>query len=49
MLLLSWFFWPTPAVALVGAVFLPVALNAGLPAIGVAEFLRDALIEFTKK
>ena len=40
MLLLSWFFWPTPAVALVGAVFLPVALNAGLPAIGVAVALN---------
>ncbi|WP_330372514.1 hypothetical protein [Metaclostridioides mangenotii] len=23
MLILSWFFWPTPAVALVGAIFLP--------------------------
>lgn len=40
MLLLSWFFWPTPAVALVGAIFLPVAINAGLPAIGVAIALN---------
>lgn len=40
MLILSWFFWPTPAVALVGAIFLPVAINAGLPAIGVAVALN---------
>ncbi|WP_099191214.1 hypothetical protein [Tepidibacter mesophilus] len=36
MLILSWFFWPSPATALVGAIFLPIALEAGLPAIGVA-------------
>ncbi|MGM9533144.1 hypothetical protein [Intestinibacter sp.] len=40
MMLLSWFFWPTPAVALVGAIFLPVAMEAGLPAIGVAMALN---------
>ena len=40
MLVLSWFFWPTPAVALVGAVFLPVAMRAGLPEIGVAVALN---------
>ena len=40
MLILSWFFWPTPAVALVGAIFLPVAIRAGLPAIGVAVALN---------
>ncbi|MDR1773908.1 MAG: hypothetical protein LBR30_03410 [Clostridioides sp.] len=40
MLILSWFFWPTPAVALVGAIFLPVAKRAGLPAIGVAVALN---------
>lgn len=40
MMLLSWFFWPTPAVALVGAIFLPVAIKAGLPAIGVAIALN---------
>ena len=34
MLVLSWFFWPTPAV------FLPVAMRAGLPAIGVAVALN---------
>ena len=36
MMVISWFFWPSPAVALVGAVLLPVALKVGLPAIGVA-------------
>ncbi|WP_421617849.1 hypothetical protein ACAF76_010310 [Brevibacillus sp. TJ4] len=36
MMVISWFFWPSPGVALVGAVMLPVALRAGLPAIGVA-------------
>lgn len=36
MLLVSWFFWPSPATALVGAVLLPVALKVGLPAIGAA-------------
>ncbi|OXS75941.1 hypothetical protein B1B04_02790 [Lysinibacillus sp. KCTC 33748] len=36
MMFISWFFWPSPAVALLGAVLLPVALRAGLPALGVA-------------
>lgn len=36
MLLVSWFFWPSPATALVGAVLLPVGLKVGLPAIGAA-------------
>ncbi|QRG70357.1 hypothetical protein [Brevibacillus choshinensis] len=36
MMVISWFFWPSPGVALIGAVMLPVALRAGLPAIGVA-------------
>lgn len=36
MMVISWFFWPTPAVALMGAILLPVALRVGLPAIGVA-------------
>ncbi|WP_213818565.1 hypothetical protein [Garciella nitratireducens] len=36
MLLISWFFWPSPATPLVGAVLLPIALKAGLPAIGFA-------------
>lgn len=36
MFVISTFFWPSPAVALIGAVFLPVALKAKLPAMGVA-------------
>ena len=36
MMIISWFFWPSPAVALIGAVMLPVAIGAGLPALGVA-------------
>lgn len=36
MMVISWFFWPSPAVALLGAVLLPAAVRAGLPAIGVA-------------
>lgn len=36
MMVISWFFWPSPAVALIGAVMLPVAMGVGLPALGVA-------------
>ncbi|WP_299091360.1 hypothetical protein [uncultured Metabacillus sp.] len=36
MMMISFFFWPSPAVALIGAVLLPVAIRAGLPALGVA-------------
>ncbi|WP_027409021.1 hypothetical protein [Anoxybacteroides tepidamans] len=36
MMVISWFFWPSPAVALMGAVLLPAAIRAGLPAIGAA-------------
>lgn len=36
MMIISWFFWPSPAVALLGAVLLPVALRVKLPAMGVA-------------
>lgn len=36
MMVISWFFWPSPAVALMGAVLLPVAVRVGLPALGVA-------------
>lgn len=36
MMVISWFFWPSPAVALIGAVLLPVAVEVGLPALGVA-------------
>jgi len=31
---ISLFFWPTPAVPLVGAILIPVAIRAGLPPIG---------------
>jgi hypothetical protein len=33
---ISLFFWPTPAVPLIGAVLLPAAIRAGLPAMGAA-------------
>ncbi|WP_186786167.1 hypothetical protein [Paenibacillus agilis] len=36
MMTISLFFWPSPAVALVGAVLLPAALRVGLPPIAVA-------------
>jgi len=36
MMVVSWFFWPSPAVALIGAVLLPVATRVGLPALGAA-------------
>ncbi len=36
MLVVSWFVWPSPAVALVGALMLPIALKAGLPKIWCA-------------
>lgn len=36
MMVISWFFWPSPAVALLGAVLLPVAVKVGLPPIAVA-------------
>ncbi|MFL0194801.1 hypothetical protein ACJDU8_04320 [Clostridium sp. WILCCON 0269] len=36
MMALSWFFWPSPAVALIGALFLPIAKKVGLPPIGAA-------------
>nr|WP_126658985.1 hypothetical protein [Lysinibacillus antri] len=37
MMVISWFFWPSPTVALLGAVLLPVAIQAGLPALGVPD------------
>lgn len=40
MMTISWFFWPSPAVALIGAVMLPVAMKAGLPAISVAMIMN---------
>lgn len=36
MMIISWLVWPSPAVALVGAVLLPAAVNSGLPAIWAA-------------
>ncbi|MCX8128786.1 MAG: hypothetical protein N3I35_01645 [Clostridia bacterium] len=36
MLIISWFIWPSPAVAMVGAIMLPAAIGAGLPAIWAA-------------
>ncbi len=36
MMGVSLFFWPSPASALIGVIMLPIALEAGLPAIGVA-------------
>ncbi|WP_195576421.1 hypothetical protein, partial [Paenibacillus sp. 1001270B_150601_E10] len=36
MMVTAFFFWPSPAVALIGAVLLPVALRVGLPALGAA-------------
>lgn len=36
MLFTSLFFWPSPGVALIGAVLLPVATRVGLPALGAA-------------
>lgn len=36
MMVISLFFWPSPAAALMGAVLLPVCRRVGLPAMGVA-------------
>jgi len=36
MLIASWFFWPSPATALIGAIMVPVAVRAGLPVMGAA-------------
>lgn len=36
MTLVSWFIWPSPAVALIGAIMLPAAMGAGLPALWAA-------------
>jgi hypothetical protein len=40
--LISLFFWPTPAVPLVGAVLLPAAILAGLPPMGAAMAIAIA-------
>jgi hypothetical protein len=39
---ISLFFWPTPAVPLVGAILLPAAILAGLPALGAAVAIAIA-------
>ncbi|KAB3531525.1 hypothetical protein [Alkaliphilus serpentinus] len=36
MMFFSWFIWPSPSVALVGAIMLPAAIKAGLPPIWAA-------------
>lgn len=40
--LISLFFWPTPAVPLVGAILIPAAIAAGLPAMGAAMAIAIA-------
>jgi hypothetical protein len=35
----AWFIWPSPTIALVGALLLPAAIRAGLPPIGAAMAL----------
>lgn len=40
--LISLFFWPTPAVPLIGAILLPAAIRAGLPAMGAAMAIAIA-------
>ncbi len=40
MMVISFFFWPSPAVALIGAVMLPVAVKVGLPALAVAMIMN---------
>ena len=40
--LISLFFWPTPAVPLIGAILLPAAIRAGLPAIAGAMAIAIA-------
>ena len=37
MLIVAWVLWPSPAVALIGAIIVPAAIGAGLPAIWVVE------------
>ncbi|AKA72266.1 hypothetical protein [Clostridium scatologenes] len=40
MLIVSWFIWPTPAVAFIGTIMVPAAIKSGLPAIWVAVALN---------
>jgi hypothetical protein len=39
---ISLFFWPTPAVPLIGALLIPAAIRAGLPAMGAAMAISIA-------
>ena len=39
---ISLFFWPTPAVPLIGAILLPAAIRAGLPAVSAAAAIAIA-------
>ncbi|GAA5142805.1 hypothetical protein [Pseudonocardia adelaidensis] len=39
---ISLFFWPTPAVPLIGAILVPAAIRAGLPAMGAAMVIAIA-------
>lgn len=39
---ISLFFWPTPAVPLIGAILLPAAIRAGLPAMSAAAVMAIA-------
>ncbi|MCY6957094.1 hypothetical protein [Clostridium brassicae] len=39
MLLVSWIIWPTPAVAFIGAIMVPAAVESGLPAVWAAVCL----------
>ncbi|MEW6263959.1 MAG: hypothetical protein AB1641_12865 [Thermodesulfobacteriota bacterium] len=36
IMIAAWFIWPSPAIALVGALLLPAAIEVGLPPIGAA-------------
>lgn len=40
MMIISWFIWPSPAVALVGAIMLPAAVRTGLPVVWAAAAMN---------
>lgn len=40
MTIVSWIIWPSPAIALVGAIMLPAALKVGLPAVWAAAAMN---------
>jgi hypothetical protein len=40
MTVVSWIIWPSPAIALVGAIMLPAALKVGLPAVWAAAAMN---------